>query len=594
MADSGTTAFDVAVVGGGVGGICSVVAAVDHGLTAQGFEAASGLGGTWYRNRYPGARCDIESLEYSFGFDPELQQDWVWSERFAGQPEILRYLDHAIARHDIASHFRCGTVVETAVFDDTTRMWHITTSAGDAIEARWLIAATGGHSVPRRSEFPGQGTFGGTITHTADWPDQLDVRGQKVAVIGTGPSGIQCIPELAEYADTLYVLQRTPNYVVPAHNAPVDPSYESLVKSSYRDFRRRCAANAIGIGAEFEPSRGASTDAPEPARMTEFGRRWTDGGFTFVFAYDDMGSSVDLAESAGRFIRNRIAEVVDDDAVAQLLSPSHTFGARRLCVGSDYYETFNRNNVELIDLRVQPISAFNSHGIELQGLPEPLDLRTSAKLDGAEQAFGTNRQLDVDLIVLATGFEDQTSALRSLHIEGPTGATLTDLWRDRPTNYLGMLVAGLPNLFMVNGPGSPSITTNMIANAEHNVGWIFGCIAAAAAAGVDRIEAEDAAQADWTSKADLQAAGSLIFLDSSRYVGSSPAGAAHVLPYIGVADYLREITSVASNGYPGCHFGEPTSTRTGLAPANPSTDTSAPHAGSEEPRTCATSFSFLP
>ena len=552
------------IIGGGVGGIAATVRAQQAGLSVLGLDAGSDFGGTWLTNRYPGARCDVESVEYSFGFDDDLANDWSWSERFAGQPEILRYLHHVVERFSIRERFRFSTAVDQATFDSASARWTVVTECGTSISCRFLISATGGHSVPKTPQFPGADRFKGLAAHTSLWPDDLDTNRKRVAVIGTGPSGIQCVPELASSAEQVFVLQRTPNYVVPAHNGPRNVAFESLVKADYRDFRRRCSANAIGIGAEYVPSRGPSHDFTDAEVVQELRERWEEGGFTFVFAFDDMGTSLRLANIAGEMIRDKIAETVHDSETASLLSPHHVFGARRLCLGSSYYESFNEPNVELVDLSNDPIARLNEAGLVLT----------------------SGRQIEVDVIVYATGFEDQTAALRRIDIRGPAGSSLTELWAERPVNYLGMMVSGLPNFFMVNGPGSPSITTNMIANAEHNVDWIFRVIELAQ--GHVIVDSDPAAQQAWSEIVDGRAEGSLIFHDASRFWSTATDGTRFVLPYMGVSDYLSTLRSTIANGFADCiGLGTVIDIRD-----QPDTELPTETISTKEP-SCATSFSSL-
>lgn len=529
--DLRTSQADVVVVGAGFGGLYAALKMRELGLQVRGFELGADVGGTWFWNRYPGARCDIESLEYSFQFDPDLQEAWSWSERYAAQPEILDYANHITDRYDLRSLFEFETQVTSASFDCDLNRWEVTTQSGAIWHATWLILATGGISVTRTPEFPGKDLFRGTATHTGEWPPEgIDVTNKRVAIIGTGSSAVQAVPALAEQAERLFVLQRSPNYVSPAQNHERDPEHERRVKENYAWFRQTNDTFSNGFGTLWDrcmDEAGSETPAQQQQR---FERSWKIGGFSFLFTYADLTSNDDASEVAARFIRGKIAELVDDPATAKLLSPEHPFGCRRLCVGSGYYETFNRPNVSLIDLSNAPITEITEHGVRMGG-----------------------REIEVDVLIYATGFADQPASLHQMNIRGPDGR-LEDAWSDRPHTYLGLTVSGFPNVFLINMPGNPSIATNMITNTEHTVNWISRCVASAISEGADRIDTEVDAQTSWTDYVDTIAVGKVYRHCANLYTAYTDDGKYFALPHLGVPPYLEHIARVEAKDYPGLVF----------------------------------------
>ena len=526
---------DAVVVGAGFGGLYAAYTLRRAGLEVKGFERASDVGGTWFWNRYPGARCDVESLEYSYQFSDELQQAWSWSERYATQPEILAYAGHVADRFDLRSLYSFETGITAASFHEQADRWVIETDTATVWEARYLILATGGVSVPATPDIPGQDRFGGTTVHTGAWPQEgVDLADKRVAIIGTGGSGVQALPVIADVAAEVSVLQRTPTYVVPARNRSADADVERVVKAGYDDFRRRNADLPFGFGAFFDQSEVPAFAVDAEERHRRYLQRWQDGGYSFLYTFGDLGTDAAAAETAAEFIRGEIRRTVDDPEVAEALCPQHVFGCRRIVIGTDYYESFNRANVSLVDVAADPIAAITETGVRTEG-----------------------GHLDVDVIVFATGFDDQAASLRRLDLAGIDGTRLADVWEDRPQTFLGLCVAGFPNLFFVNGPGSPSITTNMIANIEHTVGWIVECIGDANRRGYTRVEADPAAQQSWTDRVDARADGRLLHACSSRYVGVTKHGERYVYPYIGVPDYRASLAAIAAEGYPGLRFSTP-------------------------------------
>jgi len=521
---------DAAVVGAGFAGLYAVYRLRGLGLDVQGFERGSGVGGTWYWNRYPGARCDIPSLEYSYQFSEELQQEWEWSERYATQPEILAYIEHVADRFDLRRHFAFDTQVESAHFDESTLRWTITTSTGLEIAARYFVMATGCLSSLNRPDFEGLDDFEGQWVHTGDWPrDGIELRGKRVGVIGTGSSGVQSIPVIATEARHLTVFQRTAAYSAPAHNRPLEAEEQARIKAEYAAFRERNARMPTGgFADEGANLRRAMQDSPEE-RERNFEAFWSRGGLAFMGAYRDLLTSDESNESAAEFVRHKIREAVRDAEVAEHLVPQHEFGGKRLCVDSGYYATFNRDNVELVDVRESPIERITPKG-----------LRTR------------EREYELDCIVFATGFDAMTGALLGVDIRGRGGQSLRDKWSAGPRTYLGLMSAGFPNLFIVTGPGSPSVLANMVAAIEQHVNWIADCIQHLRDAGLRCIEPAPEAEDSWVAHVNEVAAGTILARANSWYLGANVPGKPRVfMPYLGYPTYVDKCNEVVSKGYEG-------------------------------------------
>jgi cation diffusion facilitator CzcD-associated flavoprotein CzcO len=526
---AGRGRFDAVVVGAGFAGLLALHRLRGLGLTVRVFEAGDGVGGTWYWNRYPGARCDVESLEYSYQFDEELQQEWEWTERFAGQPEILRYLDHVADRFDLRRDIQLATRVETASFDEAANLWRLSTDDGGEHTARWIVMATGCLSSPNMPELPGLDRFEGRVFHTGRWPhEQVDFTGRRVAVIGTGSSAIQSIPLIAQEADRLYVFQRTANYSVPSRNGPLDPEEQQRVKADYVGFRARGAQQFAGLNADANPQ--PAIEATPEERQRVFEERWAGGGLRFLGAFADLMLNEESNAAAADFIRSRIAELVKDPATAELLTPKQVFGGKRLCVDSGYYETFNRPNVTLVDARTTPIEEIMAHG-----------LRT------AKESY------EVDDLVLATGFDAMTGTLLRIDIRGRGARPLRAAWAEGPRTYLGLMIAGFPNLFTVSGPGSPSVLSNMAMSIEQHVRFIAEFIGYAEANGVGAVEATASAQESWVEHVNEVASATLYPRANSWYVGANVPGKPRVfMPYIGgFPTYVVKCEDIAANGYEG-------------------------------------------
>jgi cyclohexanone monooxygenase len=528
-----TTDFDAVIIGAGFGGMYMLHRLRGNGFSARVFEAGAGVGGTWYWNRYPGARCDVESVEYSYQFSKELEQEWEWTERYATQPEILRYANHVADRFDLRRDIRFETRVTRAAFDEAKKLWRVETDRGDKVAARFVITAMGCLSSPNTPKIPGLADFAGPTYHTGNWPHEgVDFTGKTVAVIGTGSSAIQSIPHIARQAKHLTVFQRTANYTIPAHNRSLDPAYVKQVKASYPEMRRRAKTKPAGIDYELPTS--AAADTPVEERERRFRERWDYGGLGFMAAFNDLLLNDASNEAAADFVKARIREIVKDPVTAEVLTPRNIIGCKRLCVDTGYWETFNRPNVTLVDIRDEPIEKITPTGVRARG-----------------------RDYDVDCLVLATGFDAMTGALLKLDLRGRSGVSLREKWKEGPKTYLGLMVVGFPNLFTITGPGSPSVLTNMLPSIEQHVDFITDCLVALRDKGVTVIEPLPAAQEGWVGHVGDVADITLRSTCSSWYVGANIPGKPRVfMPYIGgLPRYIERCEAIVAAGYEGFAFG---------------------------------------
>jgi cation diffusion facilitator CzcD-associated flavoprotein CzcO len=528
---SGEADVDVVIVGAGFAGLYMLHSVRGLGLTGRVIEAGSGVGGTWFWNRYPGARCDVPSLEYSFGFDDDLQREWEWTERYPTQPEILRYIEHVADRFNLRDGITFGTRVTSAHFDEGDGVWCTSTEAGESIRSRFVVMATGCLSAANTPDIPGRDEFAGPILHTGHWPHEgVDFSGQRVAVIGTGSSGVQSIPLIAEQADHLTVFQRTAAYAVPAHNQPLDPDEAARIRADYANWRAVARDTTTGFGGQLDHEELVGAfEIDDEARTETYQRRWEVGGLTFLGAFNDLLFSEEANETAGDFVRGKISVVVDDPATAALLSPHTVVGCKRLCVDTGYYATFNRPNVSLVDVSATPITRLTETGVEVDGVVH-----------------------DVDVVVFATGFDAMTGALDRIDIRGRDGLPLKKKWEAGPLTYLGLQVNGFPNLFTITGPGSPSVLTNMIVSIEQHVEWIRDVIEKLDADGQTHIEASAQAEADWVDYVNAVAEFTLFHGCSSWYLGANVPGKPRVfMPLPGFPDYKQKCDEVAAAGYEG-------------------------------------------
>jgi cyclohexanone monooxygenase len=515
---------------GSQGFICctSCVASVFH---VKVFEQGGDVGGTWYWNRYPGARCDVESMQYSFSFDDKLQQEWDWSERYAPQPEILRYAGHVADRYDLRRDIQFNTTVKSAVFDERANRWTVTTSDGQTTTAQHVVLATGCLSNARTPEFRGMKDFKGKVYHTGNWPHEtVDFTGLRVGVIGTGSSAIQSIPLIAEQASQLTVFQRTANFSVPARNAPLTDDERKSFRDNYPEIRRQAREDFKNGIVQPIPDRGALDD-PEHERREKYHARWTSGGLTFMGVYNNLVLDQRANDTAADFIRERISEIVSDPETARLLQPTdHPVGSKRICVDTDYYATFNRPNVTLVDIKAHPIEQILPHAVRTGG-----------------------KDYEVDALVLATGFDAMTGSVAKIDIRGRGGQTLNDKWAEGPRTYLGLMSAGFPNLFIVTGPGSPSVLSNMIVSIEQHVDWITDCLSYMRNRGAEVIEATHPAEDKWVAHVNEVAAGTLYPQANSWYMGANIPGKPQIfMPYIGGVGVYRQICNdVAAKDYEG-------------------------------------------
>jgi cation diffusion facilitator CzcD-associated flavoprotein CzcO len=525
-----TRDVDAVVVGAGFAGLYALHRLRSDGLAVRVFEAADGVGGVWYWNRYPGARCDVESVDYSYSFDERLQQDWNWSEKYATQPEVLRYLNHVADRFNLRPDITFGTRVTDAILDEGTLRWEIRTDTGEVVSARFMVLAVGPLSNANIPAVEGMESFAGEIYHTAHWPHQgVDFTGQRVGVIGTGSSGIQAIPCIAQQASQLYVFQRSPNYSVPAGNVPLDDDVRRAQKASYPERRRLSMAS--GGGSPHQPHPRSALDVSEQERREAYEKRWQLGGVLFSKTFPDQMLDAESNDTARAFWEEKIRAVIDDPQVADWLIPTdHPIGTKRICTDDNYFQTFNRENVALVNLRETPIVRMDSGGVA-----------TSAAY------------YDLDVLVLATGFDAMTGSVSKLNIVGRGGETLNAAWACGPVTYLGLGVPGFPNVFNVSGPGSPSVLANMVLHSELHVDWIADAIGYLDAHGAIALEATRSAAADWTDECTRRAAEGLMLRANSWYLGANVAGKPRVfMPFVGgFGVYGQIIADVAAAGYKG-------------------------------------------
>jgi cyclohexanone monooxygenase len=529
--DADQPSWDAVIVGAGLAGLYQLYRLREVGVSTRVIEAADDVGGTWYWNRYPGARCDVESMSYSYSFSPELEQEWSWTEKYPTQPEILRYLNHVADRFDLRPHITFGTRVTAARYDEGSARWTVTTDSGTQLTARFVIMATGCLSASKLPEIPGLDTYRGRTHQTAHWgKDEVRFDGLRVGVIGTGSSGIQCIPIIAEQAAQLTVFQRTPNFSMPARNRPLSAVEIADMKANYPAWREAQRASRTGIPREVATD--FALDTPEEERNARYQAGWEKGDLVSI-----TGSFVDLLidpaanETAAEFIRAKIRAVVADPEVAETLTPrTFPFGTKRPCLDTGYYEAFNRPNVRLVDLRRTPLVEFTEAGV-----------RTSTE------------HFALDAIVLATGFDALTGALSAIDIRGRGGVTLTSRWADGPRNFLGVAMAGFPNLFTVTGPLSPSVLTNMVVSIEQHVDWITDCITYLRDNGYISVEAMTESEDAWVDHVAEVGAFTLFPRADSWYMGANVPGKARVfLPYVGgMPEFRQKCDDVASSGYEG-------------------------------------------
>jgi cyclohexanone monooxygenase len=533
MSQTSSDALDVVIVGAGVGGVYAVYKLRQLGLKVRAYEKASDVGGTWYWNRYPGCRCDVESLEYSFSFSPELDQEWKWPERYGNQGEILTYVQHVADRFDIRKDIQFDTVVTSAVFDEAANRWTLKTDTGETISAPYVIMATGNLSTPRTPDIKGIDTFKGKTYHTGLWPHEgVDFTGLRVGVIGTGSSGVQSVPHIAKQARQLFVFQRTANFSLPAQNGPMDPENEAKHKSEYPQ-RRADAVNTPFAIAGYPPPTKSALEVSEEERNATYAQKWQEGGsISFLYSYTDLLTNKAANDTAADFVRNKIRQTVKHPETAEALCPNdHPIGTKRLILDTNYYQTYNLSHVKLVNIRKNPIEEITQWGI-----------KTS---DG--EAF------EIDAIVFATGFDAMTGAMKEIDIKGNGRLSINEKWKDGPQTYMGVMVAGFPNMFMVTGPQSPGVKSQMIFSCQQHVDFIGDIITCARGRRMRRIEVSRTAEMAWVQHNNEVANSTLYPLANSWYMGANVPGKPRVfMPYVGgVQNYVAKCNEVAAKGYDG-------------------------------------------
>lgn len=530
--------LDAVVVGAGFAGMYMVYRLREMGLTAIACERGNGVGGTWYWNRYPGARCDVESMEYSYEFSDALQQEWNWTERFAAQPEILRYANHVADRFDLRGLIRFNTEVANAHFDERTNLWQVTTqpygaeggAGSKTLRARFCIMATGCLSSTNTPDIPGLDEFTGNVYHTGQWPQEgVDFSNRRVAIVGTGSSAIQSIPLIAEQAKVLTVFQRTATYSVPARNGPLSDEEIAKTKANYAQLRADNRLQPAAFGARFTRGGGSALAASRTAVRKDLERRWQLGGFGFMAGFNDFMLNKDANVLAAEFVREKIRGMVDNAETAQLLCPDQIIGCKRLCFDTNYYETYNRDNVHLVSVKDHPIERISSQGLVTNGV-----------------------EYVVDDLIFATGFDAMTGSLLKMDIRGRGGERLQDKWQAGPRTYLGLNMHGFPNLFTITGPGSPSVLANMIVATQQHVNWICAAIAHMQTEDKALIEAEVCAEDDWVEHVNTLASHTLYPTCNSWYLGANVPGKPRVfMPHLGFPSYVERCDEIVSAGYVG-------------------------------------------
>ena len=521
---------DVVVVGAGIAGLRALYTLRERGHNVVVLEAGDGVGGVWNWNRYPGARCDVESFDYSYGFSEALQQEWRWSERYAAQPEILRYLQHVAERFDLLRDIRLSTRMISGTWDDAAARWVIETDTGARLQAHLLVMATGQLSTTKAPNLPGTETFAGEVHHTGAWPHRpVEFAGKRVGVIGTGSSGMQMIPVIAPQVEHLTVFQRTPNFSVPASNALVSDEEDAQVKLTYAERRAALQNSPTGLSVPINPTSALEVDEAE--RLAHYERSWPELGFGFVLAYRDLLTDKAANDTASDFIRGKIAALVEDPETREKLLPrGFPFGAKRPSVDSDYFQTFNRANVSLVDVRSDPLEAIVPEGVRTASGLHPLDM-----------------------LIYATGFDVFTGSLFRAGIVGRGGVTLQQKWSTGPRTYLGLMSVDFPNLFIIAGPGSPSLLSNVIVSTEQHVDFIADLLDRMAQSSCSAVEPTQQAVDDWVDHVNAKAMETLYPSAPSYYNGNEVAGKPRVfMPYSGgVRGYRRILDRVAGADYEG-------------------------------------------
>ena len=532
MSDAANTELDALVIGAGFAGLYQLLCLRDRlGLSVKVLEAGGGVGGTWYWNRYPGARCDSESHVYWYTFSEELMREWEWSERYPGQVEIMRYLNFVADKFDLKRDIQFNSRVTSAQYHEATNRWHVRIEDGETFIAKFLVTAVGCLSTANVPAIPGLQNFEGDWYHTGQWPHEgVDFTGKRVGMIGTGSTGIQAAPVIAAQAAHLTVFQRTANYSVPARNVPLTGEFKQYVKQHAADIRATTHQTYNGMGFKVDDRKAVET--PPEERETIYEAAWERGGLQFRASFQDMLVSKEANDTAADFIKRKIRSIVKDPKTAAILSDiDHPYAAKRPPIDTDYFETYNRPNVSLVDVKAAPIERISAAGI-----------------------CTSDAEYPVDIIVFATGFDAMTGPLLRMNICGRGGVALKDVWEAGPRNYLGLQIAGFPNLFTITGPGSPSVLCNMPVAIEQHADWITDCIKFIRAKGLERIEARPEAVDRWVTEVNDVANKTLLPLAThSWYLGANIPGKPRVfMPYAGGMIRYREICqTVAAQDYEG-------------------------------------------
>ena len=530
MSDQSTETFDAVVIGAGFAGLYSLYRLRNLGLSVKVFEAGDGVGGTWYWNRYPGARCDVESMEYSYSFDPELEQEWVWPDKYSKQSDILRYANHVAERYDLLKDIQFETRIKSAFYDRDTNTWTIETTEGQKVRAQYCIMAVGNLSTPRVPDFKGVDSFKGDWYHSGLWPKkEVDFSGKRVGIIGTGSTAIQIIPHVARQAKHLTIFQRTANYSLPARNGPLPEDVRAAHKKKYRELREQAYFTPFGIAGYPPPKKGAIEATPEE-RDAKYHEKWAEGGtISYLFSYPDLRLREE-SQTASDFVRD-VFEISSKTRRRRSCSAQTIIrSARNSCLDGGYYETFNRDNVSLVDVRSAPIEGITPDG-----------LRT------------TKEEFELDSLIFATGFDAMTGAILEMDVRTSDGADMKERWKDGPKTYLGIMVSGFPNMFVITGPGSPGVKSQMILSIEQHTDWITNCIENMRAKGINRAEADADAEVKWVEHVNEVANSTLYPQANSWYVGANIPGKPRIfMPYVGgVEAYKKICDEVVEKGYEG-------------------------------------------
>ncbi len=526
--------YDVIIVGAGFAGLYALYKLRKLNLSARIYERGGGLGGTWYWNRYPGARCDLESLEYSYSFSEELQQEWDWSDRYGTQPEILEYANFVAKRFDLIKDIQFNTQITALKFSPDQSQWTISSSKDDDIKASIIILATGNLSIPQLPNIPGIKDFKGRCFHTGDWPHEtVNFNKRRVGIIGTGSSGVQAIPIIAQQAAHLSVFQRTANFSIPAHHGPLDPKLRESHKRQYSKYRKDAYSSPIGISKYQRPIK-STFEVSEKERQEIYEAAWKHGGQAILFTFTDFLTNQKANKEAANFVRGKIRKVVEDPITAEILCPDdHPIGSKRLCLDTNYFETYNRKNVSLINIKSKPISKITS---------------TSVVIEDKEHL--------IDDLVLATGFNAMTGAIKDIDIINGQGGSLSETWAKGPATYLGLMVATFPNLFLITGPQSPGVKSQMILSIEQHVNMISRIIAKMKKRNLATVTPSTEAQDEWVDHVAEVANATLAPEANSWYSGDNIPGKPRVfMPYVaGVDKYHQICEKIIKNSYQGFNF----------------------------------------